>query len=475
MVTYLLTWNPKRWQWTDLPNLTYKVAESGSIIRRWSCGNTWRIEKGDRVFLLRQGVEPRGIVGSGTIVTPTFEAEHWDPEQTKLARYVEVEFDTLIDPETTPVLLREQLDKPPFAGMFWDTQASGTTIPTLIAKKLEQEWISLLSENSAPTAQQYVSAFRAVRNLTKTHFQMLRIHYQASDRTITATEMAQAVGRRHYSFANRQYGGLGRLVGEKLKYNPMQERLGTLVTFEKRYGEWHWLMRAEVARALESLGWVGKTDPSLSENIERLFSQLHYRYDVRRPPDERRRGRFRAGWQEAAEDEKVYTEKTLERLTWQNLGYRLGKLVGQGSPERIEQTYEILSELYKRSTLFPDEVDTATVIREGAKREVTVNAYERSPEARKLCIEHYGTSCFICGFDFGATYGEVAEGFIHVHHLRSLYEIDAEYEVKPKEDLRPVCPNCHAVLHLRKPAFSTEEVKALLTRVNFEGDQDESG
>jgi predicted HNH restriction endonuclease len=29
-------------------------------------------------------------------------------------------------------------------------------------------------------------------------------------------------------------------------------------------------------------------------------------------------------------------------------------------------------------------------------------------------------------------------------------------------DLRPVCPNCHAVLHHRVPAFSIEEVRTFL-------------
>jgi len=68
--------------------------------------------------------------------------------------------------------------------------------------------------------------------------------------------MAQCAGYDHYSAANAQYGRLGRLVGEQLDYNPAQERLGTLVTFEKRRGVWYWLMRPEVAEALERLGWV---------------------------------------------------------------------------------------------------------------------------------------------------------------------------------------------------------------------------
>jgi len=113
---------------------------------------------------------------------------------------------------------------------------------------------------------------------------------------------------------------------------------------------------------------------------------------------------------------------------------------------------------------FPDEIQDEGTITEGAKHQVTVNAYERDSTARRKCIDHYGTRCFVCGFLFESVYGEVAKDFIHVHHLRPLSEIGSEYAVNPVEDLRPVCPNCHAVLHLRKPAFSVEEVMAFFRK-----------
>jgi hypothetical protein len=112
----------------------------------------------------------------------------------------------------------------------------------------------------------------------------------------------------------------------------------------------------------------------------------------------------------------------------------------------------------------PDELDFSQPLTEGARYQVTVNAYERDPRARQFCIARHGTACVICGFSFGAAYGPVAEGFIHVHHLRPLSEIGGKYEVNPAEDLRPVCPNCHAVLHRRVPAYSIEEVRAFLTQ-----------
>lgn len=111
---------------------------------------------------------------------------------------------------------------------------------------------------------------------------------------------------------------------------------------------------------------------------------------------------------------------------------------------------------------FPEEIAEPQGLPEGAVRTITVNAYERNREARDECIKVHGTTCTICAFNFRDAYGEVAEGRIHVHHLRPLSEIGEEYFVDPVADLRPVCPNCHLVLHLRNPAYSIEEVKAFL-------------
>lgn len=112
--------------------------------------------------------------------------------------------------------------------------------------------------------------------------------------------------------------------------------------------------------------------------------------------------------------------------------------------------------------LLPEEIHRAEPLYEGAQCQITVNAYERNAEARQKCIERYGTTCVICDFNFGRRYRKVAEGYIHVHHLTPLSEINEQYQVDPIIDLRPVCPNCHAVIHRRKPPYSIEEVKSFL-------------
>ncbi len=113
-------------------------------------------------------------------------------------------------------------------------------------------------------------------------------------------------------------------------------------------------------------------------------------------------------------------------------------------------------------SVLPEEIIQPSGLVEGAVRSITVNAYERNPQARRECIHAHGTTCWICGFSFGAVYGKVADGYIHVHHLRPLSEVNGEYVVDPVNDLRPVCPNCHAVLHLGGECRSIEEVRNMV-------------
>src|SRR5450755_3254904 len=97
--------------------------------------------------------------------------------------------------------------------------------------------------------------------------------------------------------------------------------------------------------------------------------------------------------------------------------------------------------------MLTEELLTPTEYFEGASVSVAVNAYERNPKARAACLRHRGLSCAVCGFNFMQRYGKAAETIIHVHHIIPLHTIRETYAVNPIEDLRPVCPNCHAVIH----------------------------
>lgn len=111
----------------------------------------------------------------------------------------------------------------------------------------------------------------------------------------------------------------------------------------------------------------------------------------------------------------------------------------------------------------PEEIVNPEQYVEGASRTISVNTYERNANARAKCIERYGYKCAVCSFDFEEAYGGIGERYIHVHHLISLSQIRKEYKLDPIRDLRPICPNCHAIIHRTQPALSIEQLKQHMT------------
>lgn len=270
MTTFLLAWNPKRWHWHNIEEMSQLVQSRQLVTARWSCGNSNRLQHGDRVFFIRLGQETKGIFASGYVIQGSHEDLHWDNGKAssgETAMFVKVRFDALLSPAKGDALPRHLLDEEPFREMHWDIQMSGVQVPNSVTSELEKVW----------------------------------------------------------------------------------ERFSNSLSFL-----------------------------SPEENLD---NNAHY---------------------------------------------------------------------------------------EGAVEQVTVDAYERNSKARKSCVEHYGLSCFVCGFDFNSVYGELGDGFIHVHHLRPLSEIKQAYQVNPINDLRPVCPNCHAMIHRRTPPLSIEELQAVLNNARLQ-------
>ena len=101
---------------------------------------------------------------------------------------------------------------------------------------------------------------------------------------------------------------------------------------------------------------------------------------------------------------------------------------------------------------------------EGGGVRVLVNRYERSYTNRMTCIAIHGCRCMACGFDFDRIYGDIGDGFIHVHHVTPVSELAAGYIVDPARDLVPLCPNCHAMAHTSSPPLTVEELKRILAQ-----------
>lgn len=109
-------------------------------------------------------------------------------------------------------------------------------------------------------------------------------------------------------------------------------------------------------------------------------------------------------------------------------------------------------------------LDLVSKYLEGSIQQALINRYERNKQARDKSIEHYGFTCQICGFNFYDTYGDLGKNFIHVHHIIPISNIKKNYIINPIEDLIPVCPNCHAMLHKKfnNKYYDIKELKQLI-------------
>jgi 5-methylcytosine-specific restriction enzyme A len=261
--TYLLTWNPRRWEWDDIDEEISELRSSGWIEERWSIGVRRKLSVGSRIFLMRLGEPPKGIIASGFTSSEPFEDLHWDPlraDNGDSAYYVDINLEHL---EKFPVISLDELAVLPFNKFNWTPETSGIQIPDDIAGYLNGLWV---------------------------------------------------------------------------------ERTGN------------------------------------------------------------------------------------------------------------------------KANAFPEEINHSESYPEGTVRSIRVNAFERNPTARRKCIEYNGTKCAVCGMDFESKYGIYAKGYIQVHHIKPISKTKRQHKINPIKDLVPVCPNCHAAIHLQDPPLTVDKLRELINK-----------
>ena len=111
-----------------------------------------------------------------------------------------------------------------------------------------------------PYVAEYVTAFRALESrITPKQRRMLELHHAAPGRVMSSTRLAEEAGFASFNAANLQYGSLAGEVCKQLAVS-LETELGILVTFvhpgAASNEHWLWVMRPNVAQALEDLGWV---------------------------------------------------------------------------------------------------------------------------------------------------------------------------------------------------------------------------
>ena len=98
-------------------------------------------------------------------------------------------------------------------------------------------------------------------------------------------------------------------------------------------------------------------------------------------------------------------------------------------------------------------------VAEGAVRTIYVNQHERDSHNRKAAISKHGLRCFGCRLEMAEMYGEIAQGYIHIHHTKP---ISLGEQIPEIDDLIPLCPNCHAIVHLESPPLTVNRLKEII-------------
>ena len=153
MASHVYAWNPKLWNWPELPRTRRTIARRGHADIEWACGRNRGIESGSRAFFVRLGVPPKGLFGSGYALCEPWEDVHWLDEKAQLGvttRYVKLRLDALFD---TPLITFDELARPPFGRFRWAVRQSGVRLPSSLADLLEPWWEARVSDaRAAPAA-----------------------------------------------------------------------------------------------------------------------------------------------------------------------------------------------------------------------------------------------------------------------------------------------------------------------------------
>ena len=89
--------------------------------------------------------------------------------------------------------------------------------------------------------------------------------------------------------------------------------------------------------------------PTIDDTELRAFLRsLTYRIDEREAPDDERRIQFRKGWNRATNRQHMKDATLKRKLTWNNLGYRVGLAHGPATVAKIHEMFDGLAAIYVR-------------------------------------------------------------------------------------------------------------------------------
>src|SRR5947207_3206755 len=141
MPTYMLTWNPRQGRPANLDDGVAQIARGKPYRDGWSVGNRKHLALGSRVFLIRQGKSPKGVVASGFTAS--------EPEPTNdpddHSNYCDIHFTMVLRGEEGDILPLQDLQADPvLKEVNWGSQRGGIEFTDDQAARLEVLWRELL-------------------------------------------------------------------------------------------------------------------------------------------------------------------------------------------------------------------------------------------------------------------------------------------------------------------------------------------
>ncbi|MGC2422759.1 MAG: HNH endonuclease [Nitrospirota bacterium] len=415
--TFLLVWNPKRKAPENVAGLKSEVT--------WSCGNTKKIHKGDRLFMIRLGAEPKGIFASGAAISDSYQNERWS----KTRWWVDLKLDKIIDPDKNNNILEirklvnEVSTDYPSQGQPWIFQRSGVEIPSDAATKLEKVWREYSSASNNPNYWLWM---------------IMEWEFPA----LWDIQLQNAVAAQHYP---ENWRGEAR----NIKLLQMIKEGDFLIA---GLGKYRFVGYGEIKSAF------GRTGPSLKFKVsdDRVLDFKE---------------RFDCNWTAIPRN----SDPPFEKIQIDGAGFVHGACVKQIPEEVYVKLRERLNLAGAKRILSTSVRETANSDIEGQEAEDgkdlfeggdpkqrLVNYYEREPALRNKAIEHHGTICKVCSFDFTATYGERGKGYIDVHHVVPISSLKKKTKVDPINHMTVLCPNCHRMIHRRKDEpLTVEQLKEI--------------
>lgn len=148
---WLLTWNPRDFQWDDIADAILRTQSGESYIQRWPCSN-FSLATGDKAWVLRQRENPTGIFAVGNVVSEVYEDQHWDSKKAQSntkANYVDIELTLVLDVFKDTFITHADLENIKIDNQNWQPDAVTSEIKKRSAGLLERLWNQIVPKQEA--------------------------------------------------------------------------------------------------------------------------------------------------------------------------------------------------------------------------------------------------------------------------------------------------------------------------------------